>query len=164
MRSLLATILFLLGPSAGSVPTPTEGTAAPGRVFQPNEGDLLFFCDAPGLSVNIKVDSVTAGARQFAMGTAELHGSNTGTHAGQDEIIFIYEGRGEILLGDESFPAQPGTTMYVPRGVRHGFTSQKGSTMRFVWVIAPQGLEKRFREGGVPSLQQCPPRSSGSQR
>ncbi|MEO6263378.1 MAG: cupin domain-containing protein [Luteimonas sp.] len=162
MRRLVTTVALLLviGGPGGQVATAAEGTASAGHVFQPDEGDRLSFCDAPGLTVNIKVDSVTAGATQFAMGTAHLTGTNTGTHAEQDEIIFIYEGRGRVLIGDKWFPAQPGTTMYVPHGVLHGFVADEKAPMRFVWVIAPQGLEKRFREGGVPSLQQCPPAST----
>lgn len=87
---------------------------------------------------------MTTGATQFAVGTAELNGSNVGTHQAEDEMIFIQEGRGRVLVGDDWFDAKPGTTMYVPRGVRHGFTSE-GAPLRFVWVIAPQGLESRFR-------------------
>lgn len=86
MRRLVTTVALLLviGGPGGQVATAAEGTASAGHVFQPDEGDRLSFCDAPGLTVNIKVDSVTAGATQFAMGTAHLTGTNTGTHAEQD--------------------------------------------------------------------------------
>jgi len=159
MRELLVpfTALLILGLTNGQLDTASEAPAPTGHVFQPEEGDRFFFCRAPGLAVNIKIDSLTAGATQFAMGTAELKGSNTGTHDQQDEVIFIYEGRGRVLIGETWFPAQPGTTMYVPRGLRHGFTSDETAPMRFVWVTSPQGLEKRFREAGVSSLAQCPP-------
>jgi mannose-6-phosphate isomerase-like protein (cupin superfamily) len=165
MRRLLvpaAALLLLL--AGGGLDAESGAPPAEGHVFQPEEGDSLAFCEAPGLSVNIKVDSVTAGATQFAMGTAELKGSNTGSHDEQDEVIFIYEGRGRVLVGETWFPARPGTTMYVPRGTRHGFTSDGSAPLRFVWITAPQGLEKRFREAGVSSLSRCPPPSGDARR
>jgi mannose-6-phosphate isomerase-like protein (cupin superfamily) len=158
MRKLLVpfAVFLMVSLPGGQLDAAGRAPAPAGHVFQPEEGDRFFFCDAPGLGVNVKVDSVTSGATQFAMGTAELKGSNTGTHSQQDEVIFIYEGRGRVLVGETWHPARPGTTMYVPRGVRHGFTSDEGAPLRFVWVTAPQGLEKRFRGGGVSSLAQCP--------
>jgi mannose-6-phosphate isomerase-like protein (cupin superfamily) len=156
MRTLLAGVILLslLGLGSGLVGAPGGGSKQTGHVFQPDQGERLFFCDAPDLNANIKVDSVTTGTTQFAMGTAELDGSNIGTHQTEDEIIYIYEGRGRVLVGEDWFEANPGTTMYVPRGVRHGFTSE-GSPLRFVRVIAPQGLESRFREAGVKDMKQC---------
>lgn len=156
MRTLVAglIVLSLLGQGSGLVGGSGGAPKQTGHVLQPAQGERLFFCDAPDLNVNIKIDSVTTGASQFAMGTAELNGSNTGTHQGEDEIIFIYEGRGRVLVGEDWFDAGPGTTMYVPRGVRHGFTSE-GGPLRFVWMIAPPGLGSRFREGGVKDMKQC---------
>src|SRR5713226_3182544 len=148
MRWLLAGVALasVIGQGSGAPGALPYASKPAGRVLNPDQGDRLFFCDAPGLNVRIKIDSATTGAKQFAMGTAELSGSNIGTHDAEDEIIFIYEGRGRVLVGDDWFQAEPGTTMYVPHGVKHGFTSDGGS-LRFVWVIAPQGLEQRFREG-----------------
>jgi quercetin dioxygenase-like cupin family protein len=89
------------------------------------------------------------------MGTAVLTGANIGVHRGEDEIIFVYEGRGHVIMEADTFPAQPGTTMYIPRGVTHGFISDADAPMRFAWVITPQGLERAFRDRGVATLDDC---------
>jgi quercetin dioxygenase-like cupin family protein len=134
-----------------------ESLVASGRpaVIQPDEGDQLFLCTAPELTVRINVDSVTTGATHLAMGTAVLTGANMGVHSGEDEIVFIYEGRGRVIMEADTFPAQAGTTMYIPRGITHGFISDAEAPMRFTWVITPPGLEKLFRDRGVSTPDDC---------
>ena len=126
-----------------------------GYVLQPHEGERLIFCDSPALAVNIKVSPATTGDAPFAMGTAELSGTNAGTHRNEDEIIYFVSGTGSAFVGDRKVRIEPGVTMYVPRGVRHGFTSEGDDPVRFVWVIAPTGLEERFRAGGHPPSFNC---------
>lgn len=128
-----------------------------GRILQPADGEPLVLCHAPDLSVNIKVDSVSANATQFSMGTASLvvGGSNFGVHD-VDEITYFTHGHGRAVVGTDTADVEPGTTMYVPRGVRHGFTNTGGSALQFVWIVSPRGLEERFRARGVRPGSQCP--------
>ncbi len=152
---MVATVAALA--ACGDASSESEGSVASGSpaVIQPDDRDQLFLCTAPELTVNIKVDSVTTGATHLAMGTAVLTGANVGVHRGEDEIVFIYEGRGRVIMEADTFPAQPGTTMYIPRGVTHGFISDADTPMRFAWVITPPGLEKLFRDRGVSTPDDC---------
>jgi mannose-6-phosphate isomerase-like protein (cupin superfamily) len=129
-----------------------------GRVVLPDQGDRLIFCDAPGLSVNIKIDSVSAGAKRLAMGTAEIaaRSSNVGVHRDEDELIYFYGGRGSAILGDDTIAVGPGATMYVPQGVRHGFANPGDTPLQFVWVDAPGALAGRFRAAGQLPGADCP--------
>ena len=137
-------------------PAPAASVRAPGYVLEPAAGQPLIFCKAPDLTVNIKVSPLTTGDSPVVMGTAELaKGSNFGTHPEQDEIIYFVAGKGKVVIGDNTFPIAPGTTAYIPRGVRHGFVNEGDSPIRFVWVIAPPGLEQRFRGGGHPPGYDC---------
>lgn len=127
-----------------------------GYVLQPAAGEPLTFCTAPELTVNIKVSPVTTGDSPIVMGTAELAmGSNFGTHPDEDEIIYFVAGKGQVVVSDTTFPIAPGTTAYIPRGVRHGFVSEGDVPIRFVWAISPPGLEERFRADGHPPGYDC---------
>lgn len=129
-----------------------------GRILSPAEGEPLVLCHAPDLSINIKVDSATTGATEFSMGTASLivGGSNSGVHD-VDEITYFTHGRGRGIIGTDTVAVEPGSTMYVPRGVRHGFINTGGSALQFVWVVSPRGLEDRFRVRGVRPGLSCRP-------
>ncbi len=68
MRPILLTYIFAVLTCSTLVAQSPQG----GRILQPADGEPLVLCHAPDLSVNIKVDSVTANATQFSMGTASL--------------------------------------------------------------------------------------------
>lgn len=129
-----------------------------GYVLQPDEGEPLLLCTAPNLRVNIKASPATTAVPGFAVGTAEVvTGSNYGTHKDQDEVNYFVAGEGIGTIGATEFPIRPGTTMYVPRGVRHGFRNTGATPLMFVWAISPAGLEEHFRAAGRPPGIDCPP-------
>lgn len=132
-------------------PAPAEQVKAArsaGYVLEPSAGEELIFCDIPNLRVNIKVSPKTTGDAPLTLGTAELTGANAGTHRDQDEVIYFTGGSGSAFVGETTVRIRPGVTMYVPRGVRHGFESDSAQPVTFVWTIAPPGFEKRFRDIG----------------
>lgn len=142
-----------------SSPARSEAAGAPNRsigyVLAPDAGEPLIFCDTPDLRVNIKVSPATTGDAPLAVGTAELTGSNSGTHRDEDEVVYFLSGSGSAFVGETTFRIEPGVTMYVPRGVRHGFTSEGPEPVRFLWSMAPAGMEERFRAGGHPPSFDC---------
>lgn len=126
-------------------------------VMPPLAGEELIFCHAPELSVNIKVSPANTGA-SYVVGTAQLlKGSNFGTHEGTDETIYFLRGAGTATIGDRTVAVEPGTTLFIPPGVRHGFTNPSEEPLEFLWVITPPGLEEGFRSRGKASRSDCPP-------
>ena len=143
--------------SASNPPAQADATESGHSVLvAPGDGNRIVVCDLPELPITVKVDSASAALSHFAMGTAELTGPNAGTHSNFDELIFVYGGGGMIFVEGDTLPAEPGTTMYVRRGDRHGFASGPGEPLRFAWVIVPPTLPRSFRESGLSSLDQCP--------
>lgn len=128
-----------------------------GMLVRPSEGTHLIFCSAPGLSVTLKVDSTSTGARRMAMGTAELAvgAENSGAHRDVDEVNYFLGGRGRAFIGADTVNIESGLTMYVPQGVRHGFVNTGSEPLRFAWTIVPQGLANSFRARGVPPGTAC---------
>ncbi len=92
------------------------------------------------------------------MGTQELPAGDkipVHRHENQDEILFIHEGSATGVLGDSSVPVEPGTTVFVPRGVWHSVENTEDETVEIVWVVVPPGLEGFFRDIGVPPGEEC---------
>ena len=127
-----------------------------GIVIQPEEGEVLELCGVSELSVNIKVSPGLDGPT-FAMGTAELAANADlfDNHEAFDEVIFIHSGKGSVTIGDEVFRASTGTTVYVPRGVRHGFVNTGETPWVFVWITSPPGFEEGLRQLNVASAREC---------
>lgn len=144
-------------PSAEPAQNPARGQR--GLIVPPSGGTALIFCSSPGLSVILKVDSVSSGGTRMAVGTAAIAvgASNAGTHRDVDEVLYFLEGRGRAFVGADTTDVVPGLTMYVPQGVRHGFVNTGTSPLRFLWSISPQGLASSFRSHGVAPGTGCPP-------
>jgi mannose-6-phosphate isomerase-like protein (cupin superfamily) len=159
IRFWLGGVSIIIVASCTTPTLPPAGLAAPstGRalVLQAGEGTPLVFCDTPELRATILVDSTTAGTATLAAGTAELDTSNFGTHAGEDEIVFFLSGSGLVVIAQDTFPARPGTTMYIPRGTRHGFINTDVEPLKFFWVISPAGLAARFRSAAKRPDEAC---------
>lgn len=139
-----------------------EATASDrGHVLPPQSGTPLVFCTAPGLSVDLRLDSTVAPGTPVAMGTGELAAgaSNVGRHPETDEVIYFLTAGGRAFVATDTAMVEPGLMLYIPRGVTHGFLSPPDQPMRFVWVNVPQMLAQRFRANGVAPGTVCPPRT-----
>jgi quercetin dioxygenase-like cupin family protein len=67
-------------------------------------------------------------------------------HREHDEIFYILEGRFSFIIGHAAQEADRGALVWVPRGTRHGFHVQPGSSALLVTI--PAGLEGFFAELG----------------
>ena len=65
-----------------------------------------------------RVGSATAlGVSSFAPGTATAMLCHEA-----EELAYVLSGRGELRLEDEAVPYGPGSALYIPAGVPHGWT------------------------------------------
>lgn len=81
-------------------------------------------------------------------------------HHAEDEAFYLLEGEGEFFCGDQCWSAKPGTFLFFPRGIVHGF--RIGGTMpaRLLQLNSPAGVERMFIEAGEPitaSTAETPP-------
>jgi quercetin dioxygenase-like cupin family protein len=103
--------------------------------------------------MSIKVSPESHPSNGFSMGTQVLppgcHVRDHG-HARNDEILFIYEGRGTAILDGEVHVLEPGSTVVLGRFVSHRIVNDGPGDMKFVWFFTPPGLEQVVRAAGVP--------------
>ena len=117
-----------------------------GYVLAPSQGEHLI---RNAGSILIKVDP-SRGSKSIALGTQQVPisaGIRVHQHHEADEVLFVLEGSGVGILGDERIPIEKGSAIYVPRDAWHGVENPE-SELLLLWVVAPPGLEAFFREVG----------------
>ena len=146
--------LLVFCSQAEEPPRSTDGiTEARGTVLRATEGEVLVLRRPGGGRVTVKVDPVNTGSSRVAMGTQLMpvgYRIPDHRHQSQDEILFVYQGRGTATLGERQVALEPGTTIYVPEGVWHGVVNDSDEPAEIIWVVAPPGLERFFRDMGAP--------------
>jgi quercetin dioxygenase-like cupin family protein len=66
-------------------------------------------------------------------------------HNNEDETLYIVEGKLLFVAGDDfRIEAEPGTYIFGPRGIAHGFRAVGSVPTRLVESFLPAGLEKFF--------------------
>lgn len=75
-------------------------------------------------------------------------------HHREDETFQVLEGEYEWKVGDNTFIAQKGATVFAPRGVPHTYRYLGKAPGRLMCVIMPAGFEGFFEEIGALSPQQ----------
>ncbi len=63
------------------------------------------------------------------------------SHPDGEETVFIYEGNGKAIIGDEVRPISPGSLMCFPRDVPHMLYNTGDTVMKGICVYAPSGKE-----------------------
>jgi mannose-6-phosphate isomerase-like protein (cupin superfamily) len=71
-------------------------------------------------------------------------------HAYWDEVIYVLDGSGIAALNDERVPIQKGTTIFIPKGVWHGFENPDAGLF-ILWMATSPGQAEFFR-----AISNCP--------
>jgi mannose-6-phosphate isomerase-like protein (cupin superfamily) len=84
-------------------------------------------------------------------------------HLEADEVFQVLEGRMQFTIGDRQFVAEPGATVFMPRGVPHGFTVLAPGPVHYVITYTPAGFEGFIRDTSEPApRRELPPPMTGA--
>jgi quercetin dioxygenase-like cupin family protein len=114
----------------------------------PDEGEPLWFL---GTLATITVPGEATDGRfaliEFLMA---LHTSPPLHTHPQDETFIARDGRLTFLVGERRLELRAGGTAVIPRGVPHTFRVDS-ETARVLVLSTPAGLDRLFRDAGVPA-------------
>lgn len=79
------------------------------------------------------------------------------THANEDEAFYVLEGEMTVMCGDDHFVAGPGSFVYLPKGVVHGFTITGSTPLRGLVLTSPGAFDEFVAEMGEPALARTMP-------
>jgi mannose-6-phosphate isomerase-like protein (cupin superfamily) len=110
-------------------------------------------------------------AKGFTMGYSilEPRGGQVPWHnQTQEEVYFIYQGKGEICVGEERRDIVAGQAVYLPPGVFHQLTNTGDEPMHMMYVYCPGGDVAHWRQeldGTLPQagVGEIPPLPAGAQ-
>jgi quercetin dioxygenase-like cupin family protein len=114
-----------------------------GYVLGTTDGERMF---NPSGEVIIKVDP-TRSSNDLSLGTQLVPpgvGIPRHVHAYWNELIYVLDGSGIATLSDERVPVQKGATIFVPKGVWHGFENPD-TELFILWMATSPGQAEFFR-------------------
>ena len=74
-------------------------------------------------------------------------------HRDQDEIFFVIDGSFQVHCADRTWTAGPGSLVFLPRDVPHGFTVSDDGPGRTLLINAPAGFADLIEDLGEPATQ-----------
>lgn len=114
----------------------------------PGEGEHIWFL---GALVTIKVPGEAVDGRCTLIEFLIPRGGSPPVHSHpQDETFTMIEGTLTFVAGDKRFLCEPGASWIVPARVQHTFRVES-ETARLVAVYAPAGMDRCFRNAGLPA-------------
>ena len=125
------------------VPSTQEMQSEP-YVLKKDEGEIL--TDRQGRTNIVKV-SPESGSRFLAMGTQRLPAGTrimVHKHDKTEEILYVNEGSGTLLLDERRLNVEADTTIWIPPGTWHGVETAEDH-MHILWFVTPPGLDDFIR-------------------
>lgn len=69
-------------------------------------------------------------------------------HESHEELIYIYEGTGCVVLDGAETDLAPGAALYIAPKSTHKFINTGTTPLSFFWILLPGGLDDFFRQIG----------------
>lgn len=78
-------------------------------------------------------------------------------HHNDDETVYVLEGAVTVFCGEQRFAVAPGSFVFLPRGLPHGYRSDGGGPARVLEFTVPAGLEGMIVELSAPATNLAGP-------
>lgn len=73
------------------------------------------------------------------------------THTREDEAFYVLEGEHVVVIDGREIRGGPGSWMFAPRNIPHGFRNDGDVPSRVLMFASPGGFEKFFEACGIPA-------------
>ena len=74
-------------------------------------------------------------------------------HQASDEAFLVLDGEFDGFCGDQAWRAGPGSLVYLPHGIPHGFTVSAAGPGRIIVVVSPGGFDQFVAAAGEPARE-----------
>jgi quercetin dioxygenase-like cupin family protein len=122
-------------------------------VLQPEEGASYWRPRPTNGYVTVKASPAHGGPPGIAMGIQAIPPGGfvqEHSHDRQAEILFCFEGEGEVEIDGVRHPFVPGTTLVAAPWRKHKIVNTGTRELKMTWTMTPPGLEEYFARIGRP--------------
>jgi quercetin dioxygenase-like cupin family protein len=109
-----------------------------GYVVGPGEG-------VPGRGPEVKASGRSTGGSVTVIEVTIHGGPPRHAHSREDESFYVLTGTLDVECGEDRFQAGPGSFVFLPRNVPHGFRTVGGPATALL-IVTPGGLDEYFAE------------------
>ena len=105
-----------------------------------------YVASQPPRKVKILIDKETTGSNNICVGFFILESgcqSVPDVHLDMEEVYYITQGKGRLLLEGETYELAPGTAVYVPPGMKHQLFNEGEEELWILWAFTPHPTEYR---------------------
>jgi quercetin dioxygenase-like cupin family protein len=104
-------------------------------VLKPGEGWTYRF----GIDFTVKASEIQEGrgAAVFEYETRKGEEPPSHTHTTEDEMFYVLEGAITFQCGEETFDLEKGGFIFLPRGIKHGYTIRNEDPVRLLVITSP---------------------------
>ena len=129
---------------------PDSKATACGLVLAADEGQAFWFLNT--LTIN-KVGSRDTQGRLSIVDHRVPAGFAPPPHLHQasDEAFLVLDGDFDGFCGDQAWRAGPGSLVFMPHGIPHGFTVSAAGPGRIIVVVSPGGFDQFVAAVGEPA-------------
>lgn len=118
-------------------------------VSKPGQGERLNFMGQVSL-VRATGDQTGGVLSLTETRTPKGGGPPRHVHSREDEAYFVLDGEYSFTIGDETTVCPPGTFVFAPRGVPHGYVANVSS--RHIGLVMPPGFERFLHDAGEAAI------------
>jgi quercetin dioxygenase-like cupin family protein len=118
-------------------------------VLGPGEGESVWFLNS---RMTLKATGATTGGGYGLLESSIPPGFSPPMHVHhrEDESFYVLEGQLRLQCGDETFVAEAGSYIFLPREVPHSFRVEGDTPARMLTIETPGGGERFFVDAGRP--------------
>jgi mannose-6-phosphate isomerase-like protein (cupin superfamily) len=119
------------------------------HVLAPGEGEVLEMHGPTAGKITILVDPTNTGDTGLCTLIQTLDPDAAvpvHRHELAEQVLYFLSGRGKASLSGKEIDAIPGTTIHVPKGVRHGIANTGEKPLSFLETTSPPGFQEAFRK------------------
>lgn len=142
-------------PTTPPGPPPAAG-AGRGFVLGPDEGEAYHWLGSLTLTKVRAADS-SGGLDVVDHRVPAGYAPPTHVHRESDEVFYLLDGTLEVTCGDDSWHVGPGSVVFLPRGVPHGFVAGPDRPARTLLLNAPAGFGEVIVELGTATAGRALP-------
>jgi mannose-6-phosphate isomerase-like protein (cupin superfamily) len=124
------------------------GAVGQGFVLGPDDGDAYWWLGSLTLTKVRGADS-GGGVDIVDHRVPAGYAPPAHVHTAQDEIFYVIDGELAVRCGDRHWQAGPGSLVFLPRLVPHGFTVSGKGPARTLLINAPAGFAEVITELGT---------------